>query len=94
MDLMALMANTTISVSDEVRRELLRVAADLQGRLGERVDYDQVIRFLVTKATRNIVLLREACSPVAVSSQEARRELRKGRIEDRKGEEALGRTYA
>ena len=94
MVVMVSMGTTTISISDEMRRELVRVAAELQARLGERIDYDQVIRYLVSRAMRNERLLREACVPIRVSSEEARRELRKGRLEDRKREEALGRAYA
>jgi hypothetical protein len=48
---MTLMGTTTISVSDDVRRELLRVAARLQATRGEKVDHDQVIQYLLSRAS-------------------------------------------
>ena len=88
------MGTTTISVSDEVRRELLRVAARLQAKTGEEVDYDQVIHYLLSEASRDEHLLREACKPVPVASPELRKELRRGRAEDQKREKTLEIKYA
>ena len=88
------MTTTTISISDEARRNLLKVAAELQANLGERVDYDRVIRYLLSRVTRNVSLLREACTPVPIGAGELRGELRKGRNEDRRHEEALERRYS
>ncbi len=88
------MASTTISISEEVRRELLRMAAELQARIGERVDYDQVLRHLLAKTNRDEALLREACSPVKIAIGEVRKELRKEEAEDRKRERVLERRYS
>jgi len=88
------MGTTTISVSDDIRRELLRVGARLQAKLGQKVDYDQVIRYLLSEASRDEQLLKEACSPIPVSGLELRRELRRGRAEDRRREKALEARYA
>lgn len=88
------MTTTTISISDEARKHLLKVAAELQAKLGERVDYDRVIRYLLSRVTRNEGLLREACAPVPVRAGELKAELRKGRSEDRSQEEALERRYS
>jgi len=92
--IIVIMTTTTISISDEARRNLLKVAAELQANLGERVDYDRVIRYLLSRVIRNESLLREACSPVPIGAEELRGELRKGRKEDRRQEEALERRYS
>ncbi len=39
---------TTISIKEDTRRHLLRVAADLQKTHGQRVDFDATIRYLIT----------------------------------------------
>jgi hypothetical protein len=88
------MGTTTISVSDEIRRELLRVAAQLQAKIGEKVDYDQVIHHLLSQAGRNEQLLKEACRPTAVSGPELRKDLRRWRAVDQKREKALEVKYA
>ncbi len=38
---------TTIAIKDETKRELLRVATELQMKFGRRVDLDEIIRFLL-----------------------------------------------
>lgn len=88
------MTTTTISISDEVRRHLVKVAAELQANLGERIDYDRVIRYLLSRVTRNESLLREACAPVPVKAEELRAELRKGRSENRRQESTLERKHS
>ena len=88
------MTATTITISDDLKRDLLRVAAQLQAASGEKVDYDDVLRYLVSKATRNLALFRLACSPTRVSSNELRKELMKGREEDAKKERRLERRYS
>ncbi len=91
---MKAMASTTVSISDELRRELLKVAAELQAKIGEKVDYDRVIRYILSKAMRNEASLRQACAPVTVTRAEVRKEIRKGRSEDRRRELALERRYS
>jgi len=88
------MTATTITISDDLKRELLKVAAQLQASTGQKVDYDDVLRFLVGKATRNLDLFRQACSPTGVSSARLRKQLRKGREEDKRKEHALEREYS
>lgn len=73
---------------------MLRVAAELQASLAERVEYDRVIRYLLSRAKRSEKLLREACTPVKVARAELRKELLKGRAEDRRRERALEQAYA
>lgn len=38
---------TTISIDEETRRELLRIAGEIQQRTQERVDFDTVIQTLI-----------------------------------------------
>lgn len=53
---------TTIAVSDETKRELLKFVSELQVKLGRRVDFDEAIRFLLAQRKgRNPALLEEAC---------------------------------
>ncbi len=67
---MRTMTATTITISEDLKRELLRVAAQLQASRGEKIDYDDVLRFLVRKATRNMDLFIQACSPTGLSSKD------------------------
>jgi hypothetical protein len=87
------MGTTTITVSDALRAQLVRLAADLQRKIGRKVDYEDVIRYLISKNQRNDRLLWEACAPVSASVKEFRAELRKGRAEDRERETKLERRY-
>lgn len=91
---METMTATTITISEDLKRELLRVAARLQASRGEKIDYDDVLRFLVRKATRNMDLFHQACTPTGVSSRELAQELKKGRSLDRKREQILERGYS
>ena len=62
-------------------------------KLGRKVDYEDVIRHLISKNRRNPKLLREACSPTNVRPVEFRAELRRGRAEDRRREKELEKRY-
>ncbi len=88
------MTATTIPMSDEVKRELLKAAADLQASTRERIDYDDVLRFLLRKATRKKDVFRQACCPTRRSSNQLKEALRKGRAEDKKREQSLERSYS
>ncbi len=88
------MTTTRITISDDLKGELLKVAAQLQASSGQKVDYDDVLRFLVSKATRNLDLFRQACSPTRASSAELRKQLRRGREEDKRKEHLLEREYS
>ena len=53
----------TISISEDVKRELLKFASELQIKLGRRVDFDEAIRFLLMyRRKKNQRLLIEACT--------------------------------
>jgi len=72
---------------------LVKLAAELQIKLGRKVDYEDVIRYLIKKNQKNPRLLQSACMPTDLSLGEARVELRKGRAEDRRREEQLERRF-
>lgn len=49
---------TTISIKETTRRELLRIAGEIQKRTQERVDFDTVIRFLIDLFDKNQIDLK------------------------------------
>jgi predicted CopG family antitoxin len=69
---------TTISVSEDVKQKLLRVASELQIKLGRRVDLNEALNFLVDQQKKNPQLLEQACSPI-VGAREAIEELEQER---------------
>ena len=81
---------TTISVTDDVKDKLLKVASELQIKLGRRVDLNEAIRFLMMEKERKPNLLDKACSPVpdaeeALKELQAERKLDEGRLERKTG---------
>jgi predicted CopG family antitoxin len=88
------MNTTTITISERTRRELLKVAAELQARRGRKTDYEDVIEYLLAKTRRNPDLLRRATSPKGIPISDLHRLLEKGRAEDRRHEEELERYFA
>lgn len=55
---------TTISVTDEVKEKLLKIASELQIKLGRRVDLDEALRFLIAEREKKPHLLEEACKTI------------------------------
>jgi hypothetical protein len=88
---METMKMTTITVSERTRRGLLRVAAELQSKRGEKVDYEDAIEYLLLRSKRNPELLRRAMVGLAIPAEEFRKALREGRAEDKRHEEDLER---
>jgi predicted CopG family antitoxin len=75
---------TTISVTEEVKEQLLKYAGELQMRFGRRVDYSEAIRFLLMhRRDRDPDLLKEATRPTP-EAIEASETLRKERGKDEK----------
>jgi len=77
---------TTISVTEDVKQKLLKVASELQIKLGRRVDLDEALRFLVDHREKNPQLLEEACKPIfgareAVEELQVERKLDEARLE-------------
>jgi predicted CopG family antitoxin len=69
---------TTISVTDDVKQKLLKVASELQIKLGHRVDLNEALRFLVDEREKNPQMLEEACKPMP-GAREAIEELQEER---------------
>ena len=84
---------TTITVSERTRKELLRVAAELQSKRREKVDYEDAIEYLILKSKRNPDLLRRAMVGSGIPAEEFRKTLREGRAEDKRHEEDLERRH-
>ncbi len=72
---------TTISVTEDVKQKLLKVASELQLKLGRRVDLNEALSFLVDQREKNVQLLEEACKPI-IGAKEALEELQMERKHD------------
>lgn len=71
----------TISVSEDVKQELLRFASELQMKLERSVDFDEAIKFLLRRRKgKNPKLLMVAC--VSGNKEEVLNELYEERRED------------
>ncbi len=91
---MEVMNSTTITISERTRRELLKIGAELQAKREKKIDYEDVIEYLIVKARGNAELFRRATAGTGIGSAELQKALREGREEDRRGEEALERHYS
>jgi len=70
---------TTISVTDDVRERLLRIASELQIKLRRRINMNEAIQFLIDEREKRRQLedprlLEEACKSIP-GSEEALKEL-------------------
>ena len=77
----------TITIKDEIKRELLSIAADLQKRYGRKVSYNEVLEYLISKYKeniKNIDLFKQFCNPPKekVNFEDIYRELRNERLRD------------
>jgi predicted CopG family antitoxin len=72
---------STISVTEDVKEALLKIASELQLKLGRRVDLNEAIRYLLTKGIKRPDLLEKACRPIS-GFEDAYKELRKERMKD------------
>lgn len=82
------MKMTTIRVSEDTKKDLLKVAAGLQANTGKKVDYEQAIMYLVGVSRKRPDVLRRAMISTGATSEELQAMLRAGREEDRRGEAA------
>ena len=64
------MKRTTISISESVKKELLREMSKLQLKWGKRVDFEDIIWFLIMQNRKKPELLEEACKPIEGISAE------------------------
>ncbi len=81
-----MMIMTTVAVTKEVKRRLLRVASELQLKLGRKVDLNEAISYLLTREKRRPDLLEAASRPVP-GFEEGYREL----IQERRKDEGRAR---
>lgn len=72
---------TTISVTEDVKQKLLKVASELQLKLGRRVDLNEALIFLIDQREKNVQLLEEACKKIT-GAKEALEELKTERKHD------------
>lgn len=73
---------TTISITKDVKKELIKLAAELQIKLGRRIDFNEAIEHLLAeKKPKNTQLFKEACKPLS-GGEEAVKELLKERKKD------------
>ncbi len=58
---------TTISIKEDTRKELLRIAGEIQKRTREKVNFDTVVRFLIEAYWKKTDLKawRRFASPIA-----------------------------
>lgn len=82
---------TTIAVDDDVRDDLLRISAELQLKLGRRVNYNDVLRYLLTSHGKRPECLKKAVIK-GLDSNNLIQELRNERIKDEKKLERLLRS--
>jgi predicted CopG family antitoxin len=72
---------TTIAVDDDVRDELMKISAELQLKLGRRVNYSDVLRYLIGSRARRPEMLDRAVVK-GLSSETLIQELREERRRD------------
>jgi len=65
------MKRTTISVSESVKRELLREMSKLQLKWGKKVDFEDILWFLIMQNRKKPELLEKACKPIEGVSAKA-----------------------
>ncbi len=84
---------TTISVTEDVKEKLLKVASELQIKLGRRVDLNDALRFLVDQRERNPRLLEEACSPTTGVKEALEKLETERKLDDAKLERKIGHRH-
>ncbi len=81
---------TTISVTGDVKDKLLKIASELQIKLGRRVDLNEALRLLMMEKERTPDLLDQACSQTP-NAEETLEELRTERkLDERRLERKTG----
>lgn len=85
---------TTIAVTDEVKEKLLKVASELQIKLGRRVDLDEALRFVLSEREKKPWLLDAACRHVPDAEKVAKEALDELYRERKLDEERLERKYS
>lgn len=81
---------STIAVTEDVKKALLKIASELQLKWGRRVDLNDAIRYLITRGVKRPDLLERACQPVP-GFEDAYKEMREERMRD---EERINRKFS
>ena len=81
---------TTISVTDEVKEKLLKIASELQIKLGRRVDLDEALRFLIGEREKKPWLLEEACKPLSGGKEMLDELYRERKLDEERLERKIG----
>jgi len=81
---------TTISVTDEVKEKLLKIASELQIKLGRRVDLDEALRFLIAEREKKPWLLEEACKPLSGGKEMLDELYRERKLDEERLERKIG----
>jgi hypothetical protein len=85
---------TSIQLSEETRRELFKIVAELQAKLGRKVSYDEAIRMLIAQ-TKGVEDARRKFGDmfgILAGHKSAWKELRKLRAEEEKRLERLAKS--
>jgi len=81
---------TTISVTDEVKEKLLKIASELQIKLGRRVDLDEALRYLLSEREKKPWLLEEACKPLSGGKEMLDELYRERKLDEERLERKIG----
>jgi hypothetical protein len=81
---------TTISVTDEVKEKLLKIASELQIKLGRRVDLDEALQYLLNEREKKPWLLEEVCKPLSGGKEMLDELYRERRIDEERFERKIG----
>jgi len=86
-------AMTTISVTDDVREKLLKIASELQIKLRRRVDLNEAIRFLISEREKKPELLDEACKPMPGAEEALKDFYKERKLDEGRFERKIGARY-
>ncbi len=82
---------TTISVSEDVKQKLLRIASELQIKRGRRVDLNEALSFLVEQREKKPQLLEEACEPLPGATEAIEELKRERKVDETRFERKISR---
>jgi hypothetical protein len=89
-DIVYVIAMTTISVTNDVKDRLQRIAFELQLRLGRRVDLNEALRYLISEREKNPELLDEACKPISGAEGALKESYEERKLDEERLERKIG----
>jgi len=81
---------TTISVTDDVKEKMLKIASDLQIKLRRRVDLNEAVRFLVSEREKKTQLLEQACKPIREAEEALEESYQERALDEKRLERKIG----